>query len=138
MRTLLITGLILACNANANAQVISVECPKSYPPKDSALEVAPPGHKGRGLVPARNPLEDWSLFDEFNDPAPIHAGEATKVKGGTDTEVPPIRWLVCYYRGGISWWDETGADKAADKGLLKQGCLVQTRDKGKSFKLVCT
>ena len=131
-----IIGLILACNASA--QVVSVECPQFYPPRTSPLEVTPPGHKGRGLVPASNPLVDWSLFDgEFGESAQIHAGEETKVKGGTDTTVPPIRWFVCYYRGGISWWDETGADKAAEKGLLKQGCVVQARDKGKAFKLVC-
>lgn len=136
MSKLLIAGLILACNANA--QVISVECPKSYPPKDSALDVAPTGHTGRGLVPANNPLEDVGLFDgEFGEPAQVHGGEIRKVKGGTDIEVPPIRWLVCYYRGGISWWGETGADKAADKGQIKAGCVVQVRDKGKSFKLVC-
>jgi hypothetical protein len=133
---MIFAGLILACNADA--QVVSIECPKSYPPKDSALEVAPPGHKGMGLVPASNPLKDWSLFDgEFGEQAQIHAGEDIKVKDGTDTKVPPIRWFVCYYRGGISWWNETGADKAANKGLLKQGCLVETREKGKAFKLVC-
>lgn len=136
MNKLLMAGLLLACNANA--QVVSVECPKSYPPKASPLEVAPPGHKGRGLVPAGNPLKDWGIFDgEFSEPAQIHAGEDAKVNGGTDTKVPPIRWFVCYYRGGISWWDETGADKVADKGQIKEGCTVQTRDNGKAFKLVC-
>lgn len=136
MRTLLFMVLLLACNANA--QVVSVECPKSYPPKASALEVVPAGHQGKGLVPANNPLEDWSLFDgEFGESAPIHAGEETKVKDGTDAKAPPIRWFVCYYRGGISWWEETGANNAAAKGQIKKGCIVQTREHGKVFRLVC-
>lgn len=137
MRTLLFIVLLLACNANA--QVVSVECPKSYPPKASALEVVPEGHKGKGLVPADNPLEDWSLFDgDFGESAQIHAGEEAKVKGGTDTKVPPVRWFVCYYRGGISWWEETGADKAAAKGQLKEGCVVHAKATGRAFRMVCT
>lgn len=89
-------------------------------------------------MPANSPLEDWGIFDgEFGEPAQIHAGETVKVKGGSDTKVPATRWFVCYYRGGINWWDETGADKLADKGQLKDGCVVQSRDNGKSFRLVC-
>lgn len=135
-RLLLIVGLILAWNVNA--QVVSVECPRSYPPKDSPLDVPMPGYRGRGLVPGGGLLTDWSIFDgEFGGLGQIHVGEVVKVKGGTDTTVPPVRWLVCYYRGDVSWWGETGADKAADAGSIKRGCVVQARDKGRAVKLVC-
>jgi hypothetical protein len=136
MKMLLIAGIVLACDANA--QLVNVECPKSYPPKPSALEVTPGSHRGRGLVPAKNPLEDWGVFDgEFGGSMQIHTGEAVKVPGGTDTQVPPIRWFVCYYRGGVSWWEETGADKLMENGQIKVGCSVQSRVKGKTMTLVC-
>lgn len=123
---------------NANAQVVNVECPKTYPPRDSSLEATPNGHRGKGLVPANSPLEDWGLFDgEFGEPMQIHAGTDVKVAGGTNTEVPPIRWFVCYYRGGVSWWGETGANDASKKGLLKRGCMVQSRANEKAFQLIC-
>lgn len=94
MRIFLIAGIVFACNANA--QLVSIECPKSYPPKPAALEVTPDGHHGRGLVPANNPLEDWNIFDgEFGGSMQVHTGEIVKVKGGTDTHVPQIRWFVC-------------------------------------------
>lgn len=136
MRTLLIAGMALACNANA--QLVNVECPRSYPPQPITLTATPSGHQGQGLLPPSNPLEDWSIFDgEFGESMQIHAGEVTKVNGGTDTKVPPIRWLVCYYRGGLSWWEETGAGKLFEKGLVKDGCVVQSRTNGKTIKLIC-
>ena len=131
---LLFVVLIVTCNANA--QVVSVECPHSYPPKDLPLDAPMPGYRGRGLVPGGGLLTDWSIFDgEFGGLAQIHVGEV--LKGGTDTTVPPVRWLVCYYRGDVSWWGETGADRAADVGAIRQGCVVQARDKGRAVKLVC-
>lgn len=93
MRNLIFTLLLLACNTNT--QVVSAECRKSYPPKASALEVVAADHKGKGLVPAGNPLEDWSLFDgEFGGSEQIHAGEQTNVRGGTDTRDPPMVSLL--------------------------------------------
>jgi hypothetical protein len=78
MRTLLLAGLVLC--STANAQVFSVECPKFYPPQDSALAVVPPGHQGKGLVEKRE-LENVGIFGgEFGGKEEFVSGYEKKVK----------------------------------------------------------
>lgn len=131
MRTLLIAGLVVAFGANA--QVVNVECPKSYPPKDSALAVAPLGHKGKGLVQTSE-LVSYQIFGgEFGGQAELVSGRPKKVKEGTDiVDFSTPAWLVCNYRAGTSWWEQV-----IPKGKITEGCVIQLRDNGKSVRLIC-
>jgi hypothetical protein len=136
VRTLLLAALLLA--STANAQVVNVECPRSYPPSDSALAAVPAGHTGKGLVEARELVNVGFFGGEFGGKEEFVSGREKKVKGGTDmTDFSPPAWLVCYYRGGVSWWEKVDAGELMAKGRLKEGCMLQTRDKGKSIRLLC-
>jgi hypothetical protein len=136
MRTLLIATLVVC--STANAQIVNVECPRSYPPEDAALPSVPSGHKGKGLVEQRELVNVGIFGGEFGGKEEFVSGYEKKVKGGTDmVDFSLPTWLVCYYRGGISWWEEVNAGDLKAKGKIKQGCVIQTREKGKSIRLVC-
>lgn len=131
MIKLLIVGLVLT--STAHAQVVHIECPKFYPPKDAALEVVPPGHKGKGLV-EKSELRSYRIFGgEFGGKAEFVAGYPKKVKGGTDViDFSTPDWFVCNYRAGTSWWEQV-----TPTGKITEGCVIQVRDNGKTIRLVC-
>jgi len=131
MRILLLAGLVLA--STANAQMVNVECPKSYPPKDFVLAAAPPGHKGKGLI-EKSELVGYQIFGgEFGGKVELVSGYPKKVKEGTDIiDFSTPDWLVCNYRAGISWWEQV-----IPKDKITDGCIIQIRDRGTTIRLVC-
>jgi hypothetical protein len=131
MRALFIAALLLA--STADAQVVNVECPKSYPPKDAALEVAPPGHRGKGLV-EKSELIGYQIFGgEFGGKTEFVSGHPKKVKGGSDiTDFSTPDWFVCNYRAGTSWWEQV-----IPKGKITEACVIQIRDNAKTIRLLC-
>lgn len=136
MKRLLIAAVVFC--STSNAQVVNVECPKSYPPTDAPLTIAPPGHKGKGLVETRELVNVGIFGGEFGGKEEFVPGYEKKVKGGTDmVDFSLPTWLVCYYRGGISWWEQVDAGELKANGTIKNGCVIQTRDKGKTIRLVC-
>jgi len=136
MRTLLIAGLILC--STANAKVVNVECPKSYPPQNTALTTTLSGHKGKGLV-EKSELVNFGIFGgDFGEKQEFVLGRSKKVKGGTDmVGFSSPTWLVCYYRNGVSWWEQVDAADLHRQGKIKDGCVIQSRDNGKSIRLIC-
>jgi hypothetical protein len=131
MKALVIAVLLLS--STADAQVVNVECPKSYPPKDTALEVAPAGHKGKGLI-EKSELVGYQIFGgEFEGKAEFVSGYPKKVKGGTDiVDFSTPDWFVCNYRTGTSWWEQV-----TPKGKISEACVIQIRDNAKTIRLVC-
>jgi hypothetical protein len=136
VRTFLLAAILLS--ATSHAQVLDVECPRSFPPEDSALAAVPAGHRGKGLVETRELVNVGIFGGEFGGKEEFVSGLEKKVKGGTDMiDFSPPTWLVCYYRGGVNWWEKVDAGELMAKGKLKQGCVIQTREKGKSIRLLC-
>lgn len=104
MRKLLFVCLLLG--PAAQAQVI--ECPKFYPWEDTALAVAPPNHKGKGLV-GKTSLDGATLtIGAVNNGTELR-GDIKKVKGGRTVEYHMTdgpKWFVCHYGRDVAWWEE--------------------------------
>lgn len=104
-------AFILTClipGAAAYAQV--VECPKSYPWKDTVLAETPSQHKGKGIVGQQLLTGAGLNVGEFNGGGDIQ-GRRQDIKGGYEVHFGSWsgpKWLVCTYGPGnaVSWWEE--------------------------------
>lgn len=121
MKRLLFALLLTAPCAGAQ----EVSCPKFYPSEDTALLEVPYEHKGKGIVRRQELTGANWMGGDLGDTSGEMVGGVTKVKGGRDLAVPPFaRWMVCWYGGGVTWWEQLKPEH------IKAGrCVIQVRDK---------
>jgi len=139
MRNLIFLIPLVLPLASAQAQVVEFECPKFYPSQDTALAEVPYQHKGKGIIKRRELYNVALFWGDSSGIMELAPAFDKKVKDGTDVGFLPPTWLVCYY-GNVSWWEEVNADKMAEKGQIKEGCILQIRDRVQGtagYKLVC-
>lgn len=121
MKRLLLTLAIIAPCALAK----DISCPKFYPSQDTALPEVPYLHKGKGFVPKQELSGANWMGGELGDTSGEMIGGVTRVKGGRDITVPAFaRWMVCWYGGGVSWWEELNP-----KSIKGDKCVIHVRDK---------
>lgn len=121
MKTLLLAFVLTGSGASAK----EISCPKFYPSQETVLPEAPYQHKGKGFVPKQELSGANWMGGELGDTSGEMMGGVTKVKGGRDIIVPAFaRWMVCWYGGGVSWWEELNPQT-----IRGDRCVIQVRNK---------